>query len=92
MQKHNFSTGRIFRPMAAASFLGLGKTTLYMLVNTGKLPKPIKLGVRARGWSEETLLHFIQMRLSNAASYDEYINSLGVPSYDECTKSRQNAV
>jgi len=72
MQKLSNSTSRIFRPRNAAAFLGIGKTTLYSLVRSGELPAPLKLGLRASGWQEQTLLDFIARRITNAPSYDEY--------------------
>jgi len=64
MQKIELSTNRIFRPMTAAKFLGISKTGLYRLVNSGQLPKPIKLSKLASGWQEQTLIDFINSRPS----------------------------
>ena len=42
---------------------GLSRSTIYELVNKGALKKPIKLGVRARGWLETDVEEFIQARV-----------------------------
>ena len=45
----------ILRPAEAAAYLNVKRGTLYSFVRKGKLPKPIKLGERARGWRLSTL-------------------------------------
>jgi len=62
MHKVEHSTSRIIRPLAAAEFLGISKTGLYRLVNKSLLKKPIKLGIQASGWTEQSLLDFIKER------------------------------
>ena len=52
----------IIRPREAAEYLGIGRTTLYRLVNRGDLPKPIKLSAQVTGWRLSTLDQFIAER------------------------------
>jgi predicted DNA-binding transcriptional regulator AlpA len=41
---------------AAATMLGLSRSTFFRLVAAGKLPKPIRLGEQLRRWRRRTLL------------------------------------
>jgi prophage regulatory protein len=41
---------RILRKPQVMELTGLGKTTLYLLVKSGKFPKPVRIGKRAIGW------------------------------------------
>ncbi|MCP3714892.1 AlpA family transcriptional regulator [Paraburkholderia sp. CNPSo 3281] len=53
---------QILRPVAAAAFLGIGKTTLYRLAARGLIAPPIKLGERASGWRRSDLIAFVNAR------------------------------
>ena len=52
----------IIRPREAAAYLGIGKSTLYRLVERGALPRPIKLSAQVTGWRLSTLDQFIADR------------------------------
>ena len=60
------SPGSIIRPREAAEYLGTSRTTLYRLVNSGELPKPIKLSTQVTGWRMSTLDQFIAERQGGA--------------------------
>jgi prophage regulatory protein len=38
---------------------GLGRTTVYSLIANGRLPKPVKIGVRACGFKASTVREFL---------------------------------
>lgn len=56
----------IYRPPRAATFLGVSRSTVWRLVKAGHLPPPIKLSSQAVGWTEQTLLDFVNSRTTNA--------------------------
>ncbi|MFZ2999696.1 MAG: AlpA family phage regulatory protein [Undibacterium umbellatum] len=43
--------------------LSLSRSTIYLLVKTGKLKAPISLGARAVGWLESDVSDFIEARV-----------------------------
>lgn len=45
----------IYRQPEVLAILGIAKTTLWRMVNSGSFPKPIKLGERVNGWKVETV-------------------------------------
>ena len=57
---------RIYRPARAAAFLDISRATLWRLAKAGQLPPPIKLSSQAVGWTEQTLLDFVNSRTTNA--------------------------
>ena len=42
-------------PVNACRLLGIGKSTMYLWVKEGRLPKPIRLSHRVSGWPRKTL-------------------------------------
>ena len=44
---------RIIRQRPVLDRTGYSRSRLYVLINQGKFPKPIKLGERAVGWIED---------------------------------------
>jgi prophage regulatory protein len=42
---------------------GLGKSTIYLRMESGDFPKPIRLGERAVGWIESEIDEWIQDRI-----------------------------
>jgi len=52
----------ILRPREAAKYLGIGKSSLYRLIESGDLPRPIKLTKQSSGWRLSTLDAFIADR------------------------------
>ncbi len=57
---------RIYRPAPAAIFLGISRSTVWRLVKAGHLPPPIKISSQAVGWTEQTLLDYVNSRTTNA--------------------------
>jgi len=53
---------KIYRPSAAATALGISRSTLWRWVKMGIIPEPVKIGVQAVGWQEKTLLEYIKSR------------------------------
>lgn len=51
---------RILRRPEVSSRTGFGRSTLYALVQSGRFPKPIKLGSRASGWLESEVDQWIE--------------------------------
>ena len=46
----------------AAKYTGIGPTQSWLLERAGKFPKPLALGVRARGWLISELDDFLAQR------------------------------
>jgi len=46
------ATGRYLRLPDVLHETGLGKTTIYHLINEGSFPKPVKIARRAVAWRE----------------------------------------
>ena len=42
---------------------GVGKTKLYEMIEQGEFPQPFRLGLRAVGWLERDVDHWIQQRV-----------------------------
>jgi excisionase family DNA binding protein len=61
------SRGPLLRPAAAAAYLGIGLSTFYLLVNAGKLPRPLKIGTRASGIPQSALDAFITERMDRSS-------------------------
>lgn len=47
---------RIVRTREACLILGVGRTTLHRMTQTGRLPPALRISERARGWRLETLI------------------------------------
>lgn len=43
---------------------GLSRSSVFLKVKTGDMPKPIKLGVRATGWVAEEVDNWIKQRVA----------------------------
>ncbi len=64
----------ILRPAKAAHFLGVSVPTLYRWSSQGRLPRPIKLGLRTSGWRLADLEAFLdkkEQESAQGATYDE---------------------
>ena len=46
---------RVLRVRAVVKKIGVSKSTLYRMVNSGRFPPPIKLGARAVGWRSDEI-------------------------------------
>ncbi|MBD3652364.1 AlpA family transcriptional regulator [Kangiella sp.] len=44
----------------------LSRSTIYRFVNEGTFPKPISLGARAVGWSEQQINEWIEQKIQEA--------------------------
>lgn len=54
---------RILKLKEVLNRTGLGKTTMYMLINSGDFPQQISLGLRAVGWIEGEVDNWIQEKI-----------------------------
>ncbi len=44
--------------------LSVSRATVYRMVDSGRLPKPIKLGLRSVGWLESDISQFIENQVN----------------------------
>lgn len=54
----------------AAHYAGIGSTQSWMLERAGRFPKPLALGVRARGWLISELDDFLAQRAAERNAND----------------------
>ena len=47
---------KIYRLPEVMNMTGLSRSSIYLRVSTDEFPKPIKIGRRAIGWSEESIV------------------------------------
>ncbi|MDB3931276.1 AlpA family phage regulatory protein [Paracoccaceae bacterium] len=47
---------RIYRLPAVMNLTGLSRSSIYLRVSTNEFPKPIKIGRRAVGWTEDSII------------------------------------
>lgn len=59
MNQEVFKLQKILRPRHVYELLGIPKSTLYPWIRNGEFPKPLKIGKRAVGWTEETINNWI---------------------------------
>ncbi len=52
----------VYRMKDLTQVLGLSKTTLYVMVNTGEFPKPIELGPHSVGWPSGEVKEWVASR------------------------------
>ena len=64
MSKTPEFTMRVLKLKDVLSITGLGKTSLYKLINLSEFPKPISLGLRAVGWLESEIEAWIQDKIN----------------------------
>lgn len=70
---------------------GLGRSTIYKEISTGRFPKPIKIAERTAVWTESDVTHWINSKIKrhNDAEREkrDYVIQLGdKPSSDEICK------
>ncbi len=53
---------RILRCHDVLTATGLSRSTIYRMMESGEFPKPTKLGVRAIGWRESSVIDWIEAR------------------------------
>ena len=54
----------ILRRMQVQARTGLSRSTLYQYVKDGHFPSPVLLGLRAVGWRESDVNHWIDTRVT----------------------------
>ena len=54
---------RILRLPAVKSLTGLSRSTIYLRMSEGSLPKQVNLGSRAVGWISSEIDHWIEEKL-----------------------------
>ena len=47
---------KIYRLPEVMSLTGLSRSSIYLRISVEEFPKPIKIGCRAVGWSEDSLI------------------------------------
>lgn len=47
---------KIYRLPEVINMTGLSRSSIYLRVSTNEFPKPIKIGRRAVGWPEESII------------------------------------
>ena len=52
----------VYRIRKVSNITGLARSTIYGLIKDGKFPKPIKLSVRAVGWSSLSVFQWLAER------------------------------
>jgi len=57
-------SNRILRLPEVLARVGLKRSTIYQFVADGKFPKPVRLGARSVGWSEQSVEAWIKSRIS----------------------------
>lgn len=55
----------ILRRKQVEARTGLSRSTIYLRINKGTFPRPIKLGVRAVGWLENEIEAWLISRIEN---------------------------
>jgi prophage regulatory protein len=66
---------RLLRLPRVKDRVGLGRSTIYLLVARGQFPRPLSLGGRAMAWLESDIDHWIQTKVEAAR-----VPTGGVPS------------
>ena len=47
---------RIYRLPDVMNLTGLSRSSIYLRISTNEFPKPIKIGLRAVGWTEDSII------------------------------------
>lgn len=61
---------RILRLPQVVARVGLSRASIYKYITEGAFPRPIPIGLRARGWLEEDITAWIDARIHMARSID----------------------
>jgi predicted DNA-binding transcriptional regulator AlpA len=69
MNKHDLPSEGFVRLPAVLNTLGIGRSSLWAGVKTGRYPKPVKLGPRTTVWRVEEVRRFIG-EVGNASKAD----------------------
>jgi len=57
---------RMIRPAEAVKILGISKSTMYQLISSGILPRPVRLGARATAFRLDELEAWLESRSRTA--------------------------
>ncbi len=55
---------KLLRPSEVSSRIGVSRATVYRFVAAGRIPPPVKIGIRASGFPESEINAFIADRIS----------------------------
>jgi prophage regulatory protein len=58
----------VIRLPQVMELLGLSRSSIYAMVAAGRLPAPIAIGLRARGWLKSEVTDFIRQRAAARAA------------------------
>jgi len=58
---------RLVRLPEVESLTGCKKSTIYLLIQQGKFPQPVRLSARLSAWPETAVLQWVQDRIKQAA-------------------------
>lgn len=53
---------KILRLSKVKETVGLGRTSIYRLMQAGQFPRPVQIGLRAVGWRESDIQAWIESR------------------------------
>ena len=53
---------KILRRPQVEEITGLSRSTIYAMMAKGQFPSPLRLGARAVGWPEETIIEWLTTR------------------------------
>lgn len=59
---------RFLRLPEVMSLTGLSRSSVYLAVNRGTFPAPVKLGARAIGWSASAVETWLSQRLASGSA------------------------
>lgn len=59
---------KILRRPAVEAVTGLSRSSIYAMMAEGRFPKPVRLGKRAVGWTEQTIAEWLGSRRTADAS------------------------
>lgn len=60
----------ILRLRGVIAFSGQSRSNIYLHVNQGLFPKPVKLGLKAAGWPEDEIRAINQARIAGKSQED----------------------
>jgi len=61
------TTDRFLRRRQVEDRTGLSRSTIYLWIQQGRFPKPVKLGQRAVAWKESDIVGWIEEQSGRAA-------------------------
>ena len=64
------NSNRVLRLPEVLTVCGLSRSAVYLKIQQGAFPPPIKLGARSVGWIEEEIQAWINQRINEARGVD----------------------